>query len=247
MSSIASPWSSGRKSKREAFSLLEIVVTISVMSILLLVGTTNISQQIAYIRARTAAERLCNSLQLAQGLARTSRLDPAAPTPGLPPHPRFGVVIYPRRAVVPTEADCHSFLLCRNDDPERRVDFPAPGATQADITNAGLNHELGRLTGDTRLFRNWAPGGPGAGEFLGEARILFTNEGYLDPASRLNGAALPMAAGAAGLPRGNFFTFDIVNESFGYVRIRIRENGSVERSGYNPLDQGPLSRLGAAF
>ena len=238
-----------RKSRR-GMTLVELMVSLTVMMTLVTFSAGMISSQISYFQARVRSEQVVSAVRLAQNLARVTHITDTTLDLSLNGawlsttlvQPRYGISLFRPAGTV----NNYSYLVYRENDPEIPVPRPPPGGPVNLLDDFQATHRFDMDLG-TVFTARWNSATPNAAPVaLPNSRLEFDQRGALDLAASdeenlTRERPIPADTG------GDCYTFDVVNRGFGYIRVRIRSSGTVERSGVTELDQVVTTRYGQPF
>lgn len=240
--------------RRRGFTFIELLIILVVISVGVYFGASGTSGQTSYYYLRGDVEKLIAALHRAA--VQSASRGELSETAGV----RAGVTFYRGRRTsnVAEPQAGHSYLSWFENDPinpigRSRVPIGALGTTAFTYAKA-LNRE-------TVLTRAYAPGVPVVK--LDDDAYFMYRDGKLDVFAA-NGMVVDATTGHRAELRGSFqeeaspistigplpvaYTFDVVNPTTGWVRVRVYTGGFIEASGINSLDVAvPTNASGGAF
>ena len=134
-------------------TLIELFVSIIVISVMATFSVVTMSGNLSYFRARISAEQVAAQARLAQSIARStnSAIDATR---------YYGLAIFPNRLVGVAAAQGFSFLFYRNNDPQVPIPDPGAGALVTALDSMQRTY-LENLHPESVITRQWNPGTPG--------------------------------------------------------------------------------------
>lgn len=228
---------------RSGFSLIEVVTVVTIISILVSLSGGMASSQISFVRTRSSVETLARILQRAQALARAhgnARV-------------RLGVCLFPERLAesgslrgsVVAGWSCIPYITGPRETTggllDHLPDLPNPGLS-LDAQPAAVRTALVCLAPGLELHGEYGRRGPiGAAVYL-----AFDHRGALDPSSSTL-VPLRTEPNVSPSPFDDNYTFDCVDPSVGYMRVRVRGAVGVELSGMTDPGTNPPVRAGGGW
>ena len=238
----------------QAFTFIEILIVVSILGVATYFASVGTAGQNAYYGFRGDVERIVATLQRAciQSDARGDVLNPATLAPVT-----AGVTFY-QSSMSPSfviGTGC-SIVGWFNDDPTLNPNAHLPAPATLAAADSLLKTQSKALRSDTQLCQQFTglpvtPLTDGASIIYRRGRLdVFnpdgTSGGGITATLNANFLALPSTLGAP--PPNVAWSFDVVNSSVGWVRIRCMSGGFVEASGINPLSTTtPLTAFQGVF
>lgn len=249
------PFAGRRGRHLDAFTFIELLVILSILGVGVYFASVGTSGQNSYYGLRGDVERIVATLQRAC-IQSASRGDLILPS-GAPV--TAGVTFYvdqmsPGFAVQPGL----SFVGWFDDLAPNPDAAPRPPAT---LGGSSLKIKMlsRALRAETILTRQYTPGPPGTPQIaLTDGACFPYRRGRLDvflANGTVGGVNLPSLAAnfnqvnsGRGTGQPVAWCFDVVNQTAGWVRVRVLSGGFVEVSGINPLAIGaPTTVVGRPF